>query len=361
MDFDLRQEVERVYKGYESTWKFDGRDFDKPSSEEVLRNLINQSESGHTQRLHAEFFGYGPLETLLNCKGLQEIIVLGAREIWIEQDGELRKHGDCFHSERTFQAFVERVCTEAEIKVDLAQPFADGRWREFRVHVGRAPLTHCSFHLNFRRFPENPWSLDSLGEAGWASAPQIAKLKELVHLRKNLIFLGPTGSGKTTVLGACLAELEPAERTVIIEDTDELRRPNSVSSKLLSRTHAGPGICEVTLSELVKQSLRMRPSRLVMGEVRGEEAKDLLLALATGHGGSMSTLHAADARQALLRMEMLVQLGAPQWSVQTVRQLMHLSIDALVVCQNERGHRRLGGVYKVAALESFGFLLELIV
>ena len=102
----------------------------------------------------------------------------------------------------------------------------------------------------------------------------------------------------------------------------------------------------------------MRPTRLVLGEVRGSEAKDLLLALATGHGGSLGTLHAAEAKQALLRLEMLVQLGAPQWSVHAVRQLIQLSLDALVVCGFEGEARRLRGIYKLAALEAFGFLLE---
>src|SRR6185437_10803831 len=105
-----------------------------------------------------------------------------------------------------------------------------------------------------------------------------------------------------------------------------------------------------------RQSLRMRPFRIVMGEVRGAEAKDLLLALATGHSGSWGTLHAAEARQALLRLEMLIQLGAPQWGQQAIRQLLKLSVDALVVCGNENGHRHLEGIFKVAALESFGFL-----
>ena len=180
----------------------------------------------------------------------------------------------------------------------------------------------------------------------------------MIERRKNILFLGPTGCGKTTVLGACLKELASSERVVILEDTDELPRPNTASSKLLTRPQQGSTLPEVTLSDLVRQSLRMRPFRLVMGEVRGAEAKDLLLALATGHSGSMGTIHSADARQALLRLEMLVQLGAPQWSLQAIRQLIHLSVEALVVCGYEGGQRRLHGLFQVAALESIGFLLE---
>ena len=197
-----------------------------------------------------------------------------------------------------------------------------------------------------------------LESAGWAQAPRIQMLRDLIVKQKNILFIGPTGSGKTTVLGACLRELQENERAVIIEDTDELARPNSSSAKLLTRPAQSAALPEVTLTDLVRQSLRMRPQRLVMGEVRGAEAKDLLLALATGHSGSLGTVHAADPRQALLRLEMLVQLGAPQWNVQAIRQLIQLSVDYLVVCGNADGKRRLDGIYKVAALESFGFLLE---
>jgi pilus assembly protein CpaF len=145
---------------------------------------------------------------------------------------------------------------------------------------------------------------------------------------------------------------------VILEDTDELPRPNSASTKLLTRSLASAELPEITLADLLRQSLRMRPFRIVMGEVRGAEAKDLILALATGHSGSLGTLHASEARQALLRLEMLIQLGAPQWSVQAIRQLIQLSVDVLVVCGNRDGHRCLEGIFRVAALESFGFLLE---
>ena len=144
----------------------------------------------------------------------------------------------------------------------------------------------------------------------------------------------------------------------MIEDTEELHLPNQASTKLLSRPQLSAQLPAVDLGELVKQSLRMRPQRLVVGEVRGAEAKDLLMALATGHQGSWGTLHAVDARQALLRLEMLIQLGAPQWSLPAIRQLLHLSVDAIVVCGIANEKRQLEGIFKVASLESFGFLLE---
>lgn len=358
MSSELAKRVDEIHERFQQTWNFDGRDFAKPSIDEVLRGLIAEFPEEEQERLSNEFFGEGPLAALFAEPGLQEIIVNGRRDIWIESHGRFRKHTDEFLSELTFKNFIDRICAEAGLKIDLAQPFADGRWRDFRVHLGRAPLTDCDFHLSLRKVPDNPWTLQALSDAEWASPAQIAILKDQIEKRKNILFVGPTGCGKTTVLGAALRELPEDERVVLIEDTDELRRPNTASTKMLTRGTGSPSLPEVTLSDLVRQSLRMRPSRLIMGEVRGPEAKDLLMALATGHSGSLGTLHASDPRQALLRLEMLVQLGAPQWNVQAVRQLIQLSVDTLVVCENENGHRRLKGVYKVAALESFGFLLE---
>lgn len=353
--------AQTIMDEFESSWNYDGRDFAKPNADDVLKKIIEREEEPLRSRLVDEFFATGPLEPLLELEHLQEILVNGANEIWFENAGRFERSQDTFLTSLTFKNFVDRVCTEAGIKIDLAQPFADGRWRDFRLHVGRAPLTHCDFHLSFRRVPENPWTLERLLEAQWCTPTQMASLRGLLEERKNLLFIGPTGCGKTTVLGACLRALDSSERAVILEDTDELPRPNAASTKMLTRPFASNDLREVTLSDLVRQSLRMRPSRVVLGEVRGAEAKDLVLALATGHTGSLGTLHARDARQALLRLEMLVQLGAPQWNVQTVRQLIQLSVDGLVICGNQNGHRRLEGMYRVAALEAFGFLLEPIV
>jgi pilus assembly protein CpaF len=350
--------VQDILGHFENAWSYDSRDLARPSSDEMLRALIRQHGSSHQARLEEEFFGLGPLHELIADQSITEIVLNGASEIWFERRGEFLRLEGGFLSDSTFKNFIDRICATANIKVDLAQPFADGRWRDFRVHLGCAPLTHCAFHMTLRRLPDNPWTLPQLIEAGWSTPAQGEILQGLMQQRKNLLFLGPTGCGKTTVLGACLKELPQSERVVILEDTDELPRPNAASTKLLTRNAATASLPEVTLTDLVRQSLRMRPFRIVMGEVRGGEAKDLLLALATGHSGSLGTLHASEARQALLRLEMLVQLGAPQWSVQAIRQLIQLSVEALVVCGFTDGQRRLQGIYRVAALESFGFLLE---
>ncbi len=358
MNCELKEEASDISRAFSNAWSFDGRDLERPSAEQLLNNLVEKSTEAHRARLREEFFGLGPLQSLVDDDSVLEIVINGPHEILFEKAGRLQQLQDEFLSQNTFNSFVAKICREARIKVDLAQPFADGRWQNFRIHIGCFPLTHCSHHITLRRVSASRWTLEQLQSLDWATPKQIEIMRKLIHERKNLLFVGPTGCGKTTALGACLASLPETERTVIIEDTDELHRPNLASTKLLTRAQGSESLPEVSLDVLVRQSLRMRPQRLVMGEVRSGEAKDLLLALATGHSGSMGTLHASDARQALLRLEMLVQLGAPQWNVLAIRQLIHLSVEALVVCGFQNGKRQLEGIFKVAALESIGFLLE---
>jgi pilus assembly protein CpaF len=354
---DLARETEAILKEFDGSWTYDSRDLLKPSLETVLKGLVASRPEGIRARLESEFFAEGPLHALTEDREVSEIIINGQNEIWFERGGRMARWEDCFLSHVTFKNFIDRISRESSLHVDLGQPFADGRWRQFRVHLACAPIVHCTYHLTLRRAHEVAWTLSSLAEAHWAPEEKICILRRLLAQRENLLFIGPTGSGKTSVLGACLRELPKEERVVIIEDTDELPRPNAASTKLLTR----PGSTqfdEVNIMYLVRQSLRMRPQRLAVGEVRGAEAKDLLLALATGHSGSLGTLHASDPRQALLRLEMLVQLGAPQWQTEAVRQLIQLSVNGLVVCGLKDGHRYLQGIYRVAALESVGFLLE---
>ncbi|RYZ78974.1 MAG: CpaF family protein, partial [Proteobacteria bacterium] len=163
----------------------------------------------------------------------------------------------------------------------------------------------------------------------------------------------------TSLINALLQTIPSNERAVVIEDTPEIELPNTSSMKLITREDPQGILKSIDQGQLLKHSLRLRPDRIVMGEIRGGEAKDLLMALATGHGGSFGTLHASDARQALIRLEMLIQMGAPQWNLPAVRRLIHLSLDyILVVEKNAEGKRQFQGIYKICSLEENGFLIE---
>jgi pilus assembly protein CpaF len=227
------------------------------------------------------------------------------------------------------------------------------------MHLVGKELTQKDNVLCLRRHPKNPWSFERLANSGWASASQIEILKNILAEKKSFLVVGPTGAGKTSVLNACLGELSDCERNVLIEDTEELYLPNDCSTRLLTRTDAKGLLPNIDQAILLKQALRMRPDRIVVGEVRGAEAKDLLMALSTGHEGSMGTLHASNPHQALMRLEMLVQLGAPFWSNQVVRRLIFLSLQYIIVVNRDHsGQRHLEGIYALTSLEDTGFLLE---
>ena len=213
--------------------------------------------------------------------------------------------------------------------------------------------------ISLRRHPKNPWTFQKLKETGWANAEQIELLQKMVEKKENFLIIGGTGSGKTSLLNACLQHLQQNERAVIIEDTSEIKAPNAISCKLLTRQDAQGVLAPIDQTELVRQSLRMRPDRLVLGEIRGPEAKDLLMALSTGHAGSFATLHATDARQALLRLEMLIQLGAPYWSIEAIRNLIFLSLQKIVVVhRNKDSRRELAGIFQISSRESSGILID---
>lgn len=336
------------------------------SDDEPVRRTVESacrsSESELRERIGLEYFGPGPLAPLLEDPDVTEIIVNGLESIWFEKRGKLGRWSDGFLSPLTYRNFISRLSREAAIQATLDTPFADGVWRGCRVHLAIPPVSGDQAVITIRRHPQNPWTLDRLEGSGWSTPKAIDELRGLIANKQNFLIVGGTGSGKTSVLNACLAKIEATDRTIIIEDTRELAVPNAASARLLTRKDTGGLLKEVDQGELLRQALRMRPDRIVMGEIRGGEAKDLLMAFATGHSGCMGTLHADGARQSLLRLEMLIQLGAPQWNLHAVRTLIFLSVKAIVVVsRTKEGVRRLEGIHRVAALEDVGFLLERVV
>jgi pilus assembly protein CpaF len=324
----------------------------------VVAKYCKHVDATTRTRIYDEYFGSGPLESLLEDRSLTEILVNGPHSIWFETAGQLQQWHDCFLTEITFRNFIQRVCRSAHVLPTLDCPFADGHWQGFRLHLMIPPAVKDAT-LTLRRHPDNPWTLQQFKDMKWADELAIQSLRSLVRDKKNFLVVGCTGSGKTSVLNACLQEMPANERAILIEDTSELKVPNVLSTKLLTRKDSNQILREIDQSELLKQSLRMRPDRIIMGEIRGAEAKDLLMAFATGHSGCMGTLHADSARQALLRLEMLIQMGAAQWSLQAVRTLILLSLQYVVVVKRAvDGRRVLDGIYRITSLEDLGFLLE---
>ncbi len=332
-------------------------------SDTQMRKLVARICSSHpaeiSQRFDDEYFRAGPIEPLFLDPEITEIIINGSDSIWFERSGKLHLWKDRFMSQLTYRNFIARMSREAGFQATLDCPFADGKWRDCRVHLIIPPASGSQAVVTLRRHPPHRWTFERLCGRGWAKPAAVEFLKGIIAQKQNFLIVGCTGSGKTSVLNAALDILPDSERCVIIEDTDELKNPNSISSKLLTRKDPQALLKEIDQGQLLRQSLRMRPDRIIMGEIRGGEAKDLLMAFATGHSGCIGTLHADSARQALLRLEMLVQLGAPQWSLHAVRTLIWLSLQAIVVvARAPDGSRVLEGIYRVASLEDVGFLLE---
>jgi pilus assembly protein CpaF len=328
-----------------------------------IEQLINQETASLNEtvrnRVCDEFDSWGPLTAPMADESITEIILNGPNSIWLERNGRLEVHEDHFFSELSFRNCLERISQAARTYITVEHPCADGQLGEFRLSLIGGDLTHNHPHLTLRRHPKNPWNFQKLFAQDWCDEKALGIFAKIMHERKNFLVIGSTGSGKTSVLNSFLNLLSENERVVAIEDTSEIALPNAASMKLLTREDPQGILPTIDQTQLVKRSLRLRPDRLVMGEIRGAEAKDFLMALATGHAGSFGTLHAQDASQALIRLEMLIQMGAPQWSLQAIRRLIQLSLDYIIVVAREpSGKRYFKGTYRLCSLEDHGFLVE---
>lgn len=310
-------------------------------------------------RIYSEFESYGPLDQLMADPSITEILVNGPLAIWYEKQGCLHFLEDRFLSDISFRNCIDRISQESQAHLSVENPAVDGSFKDFRVSMIGAELSRSGCHLALRRHPKNPWTFEKLREQGWCDEAQLQFLKSLMAGKKNFLVIGQTGSGKTSILNSFLQGLDANERVVVIEDTQEISLPNTASMRLLTRDDAQGVLSSIDQGQLVKRALRLRPDRIVMGEVRGGEAKDFLMALATGHQGSFGSLHAKNPAQALIRLEMLIQMGAPQWSLLAIRRLIHLSLDYIVVTgKKDTGSRFYAGAYRLSSLEDHGFLVE---
>ena len=356
----LSKEFENIFSLFQNSLEQNNNSLqpqEEKAREKAIMNIVTDNSSPENkQRILSEFSNYGPLDQLLADPDINEIIINGKDHIFYEKQGRMFLLEDSFLSQITFHNIVEKIATKARITVNFNKPYSEGKWACFRVLILCPPIVQTDFHLCLRKHPKHIWTLEKMENLGPPHAVEI--LRQFVRDKLNFLIAGPTSAGKTSLLNACLQEISPFERVLSIEDTDEIILPNKASTKLLTQRDAESTSLLIKQKDLVKQSLRLRPDRIVMGEVRGEEAADLLLALSTGHRGSIGTLHAKDHKQALWKLETLAQMGAPQWQSSTVQKLIFSSVNALAVLDKREGQRQIKGLYKVSALESSGFLYE---
>jgi pilus assembly protein CpaF len=295
----------------------------------------------------ARISGLGPLDPLLADPAVSEVMVNGPGPVWIERHGALERTGVVL-DERGIDLLVERICAPLGLRVDRTSPVAEARLPDgSRVHVVLAPLAVDGTSVTVRRFSARPIPLAELCPPGVAEL-----LAWAVAARCNIVVSGGTSAGKTTLLNALAACLPPAERVVTVEDAAELALPGDHVVRLEARRPTPDGLGAVTVRDLVRSALRMRPDRILVGEVRGPEALDMLQAMNTGHEGSLSTCHANSPADALRRLETMILQGAVALPLSAVRDQITSAID-LVVQVSRLAHGR-RGVVAVAEVATGG-------
>jgi len=327
--------------------------------ESVLTSLTSQipdylDPNELQQNVLNEAIGLGPLQQFLDDESVTEIMVNNYQEIFVERNGKLEQSRFRFTSDKTVAAVIERIITPLGRRIDESSPIVDARLKDgSRVNAVIPPLALKGPSMTIRKFPKKRLQFSDLIQYGSTNDPIVEFLRVCVEKRKNIVVAGGTGSGKTTLLNVLSNFIPPEDRVVTIEDAAELKlvQPNLVS--LESRPPNLEGKGAVPIRDLVKNSLRMRPDRIVVGECRGGEALDMLQAMNTGHDGSLTTIHANSPRDVISRLEVLVLMAGMELPVTAIREQVASAVD--IIIQQTRYHcgsRKISKVTEVVGVES---------
>lgn len=293
-------------------------------------------------RLHADLTGLGPIADLLRDDAVTDVLINGEGPVWVERDGRLERTSVSV-DDAAIARLVAATFGANGLNVDRSHPVGDTRLPSGeRVSVVVPPVAIGGIHVAIRRFAERPLGLEAFGDPGL-----VDRLRRIVHGRANVVVFGATGSGKTSLVAAMAGQVPPDERLVTIEDAAELCLPASHVVRLECRPHNGEGAGRVDLRSLVRAALRLRPDRIVVGEVRGPEALDMIWALATGHAGSLSTCHARTPAEVLSRLETFVLLADAALPLAAVRAQVRTAIDVVVGVARHGDRRAVTSVDRV--------------
>lgn len=306
-----------------------------------------------TDELIDEVLGLGPLEPLLADPGVADILVNSFRNVYVERYGQLERVPVQFRDERHLMRIIDKIVSRVGRRVDESQPWVDARLEDgSRVNAIIRPCAIDGPTLSIRKFSRDPLTAEKLIETGTLTIGSARFLHALVEARLNILISGGTGSGKTTMLNALSAAIDSSQRIVTIEDAAELQLQQDHVVRLETRPPSAEGSAAVTQRDLVRNALRMRPDRIIIGEVRGTEAFDMLQAMNTGHDGSMTTIHANTARDALSRLEQMVAMIGGEVPFQAVRRQIASGLQ--IVLQLSRladGRRRIMSISEVTGME----------
>ena len=345
---------------------------DQESAREEIRDIVVEiiaiknvvmsiSEQEHLlDDICNDVLGYGPLEPLLARDDIADIMVNGADTCYIEVDGKIERTNIRFRDNAQLMNICQRIVSQDGRRVDDASPICDARLLDgSRVNVIAPPLSIDGPALTIRKFKKDKLKLQDLVNFKSISESGAEILRIIGHARCNVLISGGTGSGKTTLLNCLTGFIEPSERVITCEDSAELQLQQPHVVRLETRPPNIEGSGESTMRDLVKNSLRMRPERIIVGEVRGPEAFDLLQAMNTGHDGSMGTLHANSPREALSRVESMITMGGFSLPAKTIREMIVGSVDVVVQASRLRdGSRRIMCVTEVMGLEGDTIVLQ---
>lgn len=294
------------------------------------------------QQIYSSIRGFGLLDTIMADDDITEVMVNGPNHVFIEKKGRLTKLDQCFESERRLEDIIQKIVGLAGREVNQANPIVDTRLPDgSRVNVVLPPIARNGATITIRKFSKIPMTVEQLIKYGSITQDIAEVLEKLIRAKYNIFICGGTGSGKTTFLNAMSNFIPKDERIITIEDSAELQITgveNLVSLETRNANASGAG--QITIRDLIKSSLRMRPERIVVGEVRGAEALDMLQAMNTGHDGSLSTGHANSTKDMLSRLETMVLQGAEGLPLEAVRQQIGSAIDIIIHLSRLRDHSR---------------------
>ncbi len=316
--------------------------------------LSREDREGLLAEITDDVVGYGPLERLLADESITEIMVNGPHEIWVERQGRLYETSLRFTDDSHLRRIINKMVAQVGRRIDESSPMVDARLPDgSRVNAVIAPLSLSGPLLTIRKFAQKRFNLEELVRIGTLSRETVEFLQRAIEAELNILISGGTGAGKTTLLNALSAAVPNSDRIVTIEDAAELQLVQEHVLRLEARPKNIEGEGEIAIRDLVRNSLRMRPDRIIVGEVRGAEALDMLQAMNTGHEGSLSTVHANSPRDALSRIETMVMMAGFDLPVQAIRQQVASALDLIIQLERlEDGSRRVVAMTEVQRMES---------
>jgi pilus assembly protein CpaF len=321
---------------------------------EDMSMVLNKDERSNLfQELYHEVMGLGPLETLLQDDSVNDILVNGPQQIFVERDGKLTLSDVTFKDERHLLRIIDKIVSAVGRRVDESNPYCDARLADgSRFNCMVPPIAVDGSLVSIRKFKKDKLGVDDLVRFGAFTEEMAAYLQAAVATRLNIIVSGGTGSGKTTTLNALSSFIDNAERILTIEDTAELQLQQIHVGRMESRPANVEGKGAVSQRDCLKNALRMRPDRIIVGETRGEEVIDMLQAMNTGHDGSMTTIHANSARDGISRLENMIAMAGIEMPIKAVRSQIASAVNLIVQASRlQDGSRRMTSITEITGME----------